>query len=379
MWWIFWPILALVVAIILFLIVYFVLAPRNLWWTFVKEGTTKIVVKGDQFNKALIQWKDYTFDKDWNVVKNGTAVPEDVKKEIKQGQIKLYNFDQEEGVYREPRHLFGGLRFYGFWPIKDIYIYRFTWTGVKENGEIDRHPTEILDYILLKSDIYWCQLVGAEEKELLPLTIELISTVGIKNPYKALFKIENWLEAVINRIKPSIRDYVAKSGYKVLVKKKEAMGGKLHDGMENLRKEFEEKYGVDIQKIEVKDIKPPKEQLEATLKKWSAEREKEAIIIKAEAEATRIETEWGRIKKFKELGTLIRTLEAIEKSPLAASLTVQVVPGLSEAFRGVFGKPLPEGITQKQWKGLQKELKNLKSLREEIEKIKKIIESLPKQ
>jgi len=377
MWWILWLILALVALILSFPIVYFVLAPRNLYWTFVKEGTAKIVVKGDQFNKALIEWKGNTFDKDWNRVKDGTPVPEDVKEAIKQKQIKIYNFDEKEGVYREPRHLFGGLRFYGFWPIKDILLSRFTWTGVKENGEIDRHPTEILDYIPLRPDVYWFRLIGAEDKDLLPLEIEIIKTIGIINPYKAIFRIENWLETVINRTKPSIRDYIAKDEYKELVKTKQAMGGKLHRKIKKLRKEFKEEYGVDDQKTEVKDIKPPKDQLEATLKKWTAERERERILVEAEAEAERrrmvaageadrVEKEWGKIKEFGQLGKLIRTLEAIEKSPLAASLTVQVVPGLSEAFRGVFGKQLPEEATQKDLKKLLGELK-------------KIVERLPKQ
>ncbi len=42
-------------------IVFWVLAPTNRFFTFIKEGTAKIVVRGDQFEKALMRWEGHDF------------------------------------------------------------------------------------------------------------------------------------------------------------------------------------------------------------------------------------------------------------------------------------------------------------------------------
>jgi len=336
-----WILLAVVlIGLLFFLLVWFVLAPRNLWFTFVKEGTAKIVVKGDKFEKALIQWEGYTFDKEWNVVKG-----------------------------KESWHPFGGLRYYGFWPLCDIYIYDFAWTNVEQDGTVKHHPKETLDYILLKEDVYYFKVEKAEDKELLPLELEIVMTVRVVNPYKALFRVQNWLETIINRARPAVRDAVTQKRYDELIKDKEAVGKEIYKILtrRKLLEEFQDCYGVEVRKIEIKEINPGKEYREATLKKYLAEREKERIITLAEAERQkleriaegekiRIEKVYSKIREFGDLGRLIRTLEAMEKSPLAASMTVQSIPGLSEVLRGIFGRP---DLTQAE-------------IREIIEKLKKI-------
>lgn len=313
---------AMLCFLLVFLAIYYWLAPSNRWFTFVKEGTAKIVVRGDKFEKALIQWERHTLDKRWNVVRG-----------------------------KEPWHPFGGLRYYGFWPVKDIYLYDFEWTGVKESGEVDHHPKERLDYILLKEDIYYFKIEKAEDKELLPMELEIVMTVRVINPYKALFVVQNWLEAIINRSRPAVRDAVTKRRYDELIKDKEAVGREIYKILKKrkLLEEFQNRYGVEVRRIEVKEINPGKEYREATLKKYLAEREKERIITEADAkrqelervaegERIRIEKVYSQIRKFGDLGRLIRSLEAMEKSPLAANMTVQAVPGLSEVLKGIFGK-----------------------------------------
>jgi hypothetical protein len=338
-----WPIFlgGLGTFIILFLLlIWYVLAPSNRWFTFVKEGTAKIVVKGDAFRDALIQWTGYTFDYEnpniW----------------------KKWNVEEENEMRTEPRHFLGGLRFYGFWPIVDIYIYRFKWSGVTEDGAVVHHSPEILDYILLKDDVYWAKVEQAEDKKLLPLDIELVLTVKILNPYKALFQVQNWLETIINRIKPTVRDIVTQTEYEEWIKNPAAMGDKIYEESEKkgLLSEYRDRYGVDVRKVQVKDINPPTDYREKTLAPYLAEMDKKAVVIKAEGESSRIERVFSQIQKFGDLGKLIRTLEAVEKSPLAASLTVQAIPGLQEVLRGIFGK-VPETITPEELRRLREIIK----------------------
>ena len=327
------------IVIVTFLLIWCWLAPTNRWFTFVKEGTTKIVVRGDKFERALIQWEGRTFQYQQIGEDKWTVIEE-----------------------KEPWHPFGGLRFYGVWPIWDIYIYKFKWSGVTENGEVIHHPSEILDYVLLKDDVYWCKIEKCEDKNLLPLDLELLLTVAMVNPYKALFKIQNWLETVINRMKPFTRGYITQKEFEMLITEREVLGEGLMKKFKEvgLLDEFENWYGVRVKKVEVKEINPPEGYREKTIAPYLAELEKKATVIKAKAEGMRIKTIFQQIQKFGDLGKLVRTLEAVERSPLAASLTVQAIPGLQEVLRGVFGKG-PEAITREEFR----------ELREMIEKLKK--------
>jgi len=324
-----------------FLIIYFYLAPRNLFFTFVDEGSAKAIVKGGEVVDMLIQWKGHTLNRDpgedqWKVIKG-----------------------------RESYHPFGGLRYYGMWPIYDVYIYNFKWTGVTEDGKVESHPKETLDYILLKEDVYWAKVEKAEDKNKVPLTLELLFTIQVVNPYKALFNIENWLEAVINRGRAQARNIITHDSYEKWIDNQLAIGEKITEQMG--REEFLERYGIDIRKIEVKDINPPENIREATIAKYLAQREKEKIITEAEAEEVRIKKVYKTVQSFGDIGKLIRVCEAAEKSPLAASLTVQAIPGIQEILRGIFGKS-SETITRQEIRELKETLKKIQENLQEIKK-----------
>ena len=361
----------LLLLVIFFPLAYFGLGVRecNCYFTFIPEGTAKAIVRGDAWDKTLMQWDNHTLDNDGNVV------PVDVW--VKDGQ-KVEKGTPGAEKYEKSKYLLGGFRWYGWWPILDVYIHRFRWTGIKESGEIDPHPTEILDYILLRPDTYYCKVEDAEDKNGLPLTIELTLTMGICNPKKALFDIENWLETVINRIKPGVRDYVGQWIYKDLIGKKQAMGGELEKMLETTIEEFRKAYGVNVIHIEVRDIKPHKDYLDATIKEYVAEQtakatvaeakgQKEAIKITADGEVLRIRRVFKEIEKFGDLGKLVRTLEAVEKSTLAASLAVQQITGLPELLRGIFGKSTEE-VTKEDLRKLREELE--KTIKEALSSIK---------
>lgn len=340
--------LALGIAIgtgIFFLIIYFMLAPKNLWFTFVPEARAKVVVRADGVRKILFKYKDFAMDQQGNILPL-TKIPKDsviAKSESRWTKI------------------FGGLKWYGFWPLDDIYIYKFRWTGIRESGEIIRRE-EWLDYVLLKSDVYWMEIKKAEDKDLLPLDLEILLTLRVVNPYKALFNIQNWLEAVINRSGPLMREYIAEHKFNDLIAKKQQIGGEMRKSLEErgILAEFYNNYGIEVEAIEIKDINPPKEYREATLRPFVAEQDRKAIEIRAEAEKERIQRVYKIIQEFGDLGQLVRTLEAAEKSPLAASLTVQAVPGLQEALRGVFGREPTEIEIRELLKDLKTVLESLK-------------------
>ena len=329
----FWIFTAVIICLglTILLLIWKWLAPTNRWFTFIKEGTAKVIVKGDAFKKVLIQWTDHTIDDEQNVV---------------------------EG--EEPWHPFGGFRFYGFWPLLNVYTYYFKWSGVTEDGEVVKHPKELIDFILLKDDVYWTKVEKAEDKNLLPLDIELFLTISVINPRKALFSVQNWLETVINQIKPTVRDIITNDEYENWIKNSDGIGKEIYEKAEKkgLLAEFEEKYGVRIKKIQVKKIDPPEEYRERTLAPYLAELERKKTVIQAQGEQDRIALVFTKIQEFGDLGKLLKTLEAVEKSELAASLTIQAVPGLQEVLKGIFGKPT-EAVTPEEFRELRETVERL--------------------
>ena len=181
-------------------LVYFFLAKENLWFTFVEEGTVKAVVTGGEFRKFLIAWKGHTFK---------------ITKERRQKEAKD-NWEIVEG--REPPHLFGGLRFYGLWPIDQIFEYKFRWTHLHEDGKAVSHD-EWLDFALLKTDLYVIEYPltekeAAEDIDGVPLGINLVMPIRIVNPYVALFVARRWLPLITGVAKATLRAFVAKYRFK---------------------------------------------------------------------------------------------------------------------------------------------------------------------
>jgi len=244
-----------------------------LGFTIVKEGTAKVVLKFGEFNKVLIEWKGK--------------------------KVKKNNWDVVKG---EEPHLFGGLRWFGFWPIYDIYEYKFSWTGVRADGTFDPKGPEILDCVLLKDDVYGLRVEGAEDRNKVPLDFDITLTVQIINPYKALFTVQNWFETLINRLSPYVRNYITNHTYDWMIEDevridKEIVEDLVKEGiigtsdkeiLRNLRKkriktketeesgEFFDRYGILVRRLEVRNFDPQQDYREATLRKYQAERDAEA-------------------------------------------------------------------------------------------------------
>jgi len=349
--------LSLTAFLAIFVIPSQILAPRNMFFTAVKEGTVKFVVRAKRWRKTLLEWRNHHLND--------------------QGKI-------DDG---EPRRSFWnrmfGIERYGWWPWDDIAVSKFRWSAVTERGEI-QHKEELIEAMVVVDYGYLMILEDAEDADGLHLYIEIIFTIRMINPKKARFDVQDWLEIVLQRSKQPLLEYVRTVSYSKFLKTEagqksagDAMLQKLDEAkLTGTDGEFEERYGTQIRAIQIRKIDPPPAYREETLKAFTAEMEAEAKIITAEAEkkatiidaqaqAQRLQKVYKKIEKFGDIGKLIRTLEAVEKSTLAASLTIQAIPGLPEILRDVLGKKT-EDVTKE----------DIKTIRAEIEKIAKEVESL---
>jgi hypothetical protein len=255
-------------VIYFFLQIYFRLAPNNLFWCFVQEGTEKTIMEAGQALKGLIQWKSHVLNENWDIV---------------------------EG---EEKYPFGGLRWVGLWPKRYIYTYGLRWTSVEENGMSVRHEAE-LDSVLLKFKIYAMKIEGAEDSNRIPLDIDIFVTLRVVNPYKAMFIAEDYLELVLNRTGPLFREYTASYNWEDLISQKQKGENAIWERLEkggmvstfdddgNLQKigEFERDFGVRIKNrgIEIKAITPDPKYQEAATKEYLAGKEAKRIAIEAGA------------------------------------------------------------------------------------------------
>lgn len=312
-----------------FLLVYFWWAPNNLFWTFVPEGRAKVVVRGDAVGRVLIQLRDHA------QVSADAAYPslrpdETTDPPRREGDIV--------GCPTKKR-FWGGLRFYGFWPINDLYVYRFKWTNMAHDGRPQPHDEE-MDHVLIVDDVYWAEVRAAEDQALLPLDVGLVLRLRVINPYKALFRVENWLEVVINMVEPSVRDVLSKKTYEEWISQDADLGEEIWERLQEDEEEdlvglLRERYGVEFISLGVKSFDPTplgelNETRKATLKQYLAE--KEATRIQTEAKGRKEEARLlgegaaAGIKAVQELGSDAMQLRAMET--LAASKgTAMVVLG----------------------------------------------------
>jgi len=343
-----------IVALIVFLFIYRVLAPKNIFFTIVKEGTAKTIVRGGKFRKVLIQWEKCTLDQeDWNVV-------------------DVVDVDKK---HRRKLRLFGGLHFFWFWPLDRIYTYNFEWKGLESDG-ITPHPykEELLDNIFLKQYVYYSEVKEAEDVDRLPLDIYYVLTIRIQNPYKALFKVHKWLNVVFGRIAPEIRNVIAQKPYEKLItdlegltnelKKniKEPKNGMAEGDAKGIIDTLKDQYGVEVLDVKVLDIDPPKEQREATLLEFKAKQEQKQIQIRANAERVKRTTEAQgeanairkvskaqaeRFKVFKEVDPELAALALDTAGKVEPNKIVLIGKDLGDAARNLgnfLGHKKPESL-----------------------------------
>jgi len=222
-------------------------------FTLVQEGTAKIVVRFKGFKKCLMRWEGYEFDNEWNV------------RPIAEVGKKL--------------HLPGGFRFVGFWPMDEVYKYKFRWTDIeiKEGKEVIDHHEKEIDYILVRPHEYIGVLPEIETKDRIPSITTWIFLIRVINPYKALFVAPiNWLEKVQARVNPILRSYVASQEYVTLLAVKEASIDliKLSEELKKEKENISKEWGIEIVFIRLREVEAAPKYKEAvarqTEQKYSA-------------------------------------------------------------------------------------------------------------
>lgn len=260
-----------ITALALFGVYYFLaflvreLAKRNLFWTLAEEGTAKAIMRNGRFIFCVMSFSGHMFRTDTRM----TRAQRDMLSQIDEWDIVPY-----DNLHRR-RYLplLRNIRWIGLPPFTDAHNYRFTWTSLEEEstgtGDLIKkykNSEEPVDYILVQDDVYVTKVTGIECRDNIPLDVVILVGGRVVNPYKALFAVERWLEATLNRVGSKTRDILGQLTYAQIrdiqvtsAAAPAATPVQLTDVYREVTDEVKNHWGFDIKFIRIYQVDPGSE------------------------------------------------------------------------------------------------------------------------
>ncbi|HVW82998.1 MAG TPA: hypothetical protein VHC68_03615 [Candidatus Paceibacterota bacterium] len=214
----------LAVVLGLFLLLCYSLARRNILFTFVQEGTVKAIMRGKTFDHLVMSYHGFHLNDPRKPWYKDSSPPWEVL------QNDWKDFSEAGGDARalEERYddrfwfeRFLGAYWVGIPPFRKVLWYKFEWAELQlgKDGEEkiwSRH--EPTDFIYVNDFTYLAVIrqLKTGDKESLEVWIEYNRTIGINNPYKALFRTAEWLNRVGAATDREAKDHVGKNSYEDL-------------------------------------------------------------------------------------------------------------------------------------------------------------------
>lgn len=296
---------SIIVTVICFPFFFQRLGEENIFFTTVKEGTAKAVMRGKSFERFIVAFAGYHLNDpsqlsyyrpefpDWEVLYHGKDNPNG----FTGNDMKDDRYDKRSGLLK---HL--GLHWVG-WPwAHSIYVYAFEWNETiteRETGKEKILPrAEATDFIYVADFTYAVKTDSAETKDRLPTDELTLVTVAIRNLYRALFSGEDWMRRVTSAINRLVRDFVGKEDFEPLISSDLSKFSKdivdLTDELPDDKPQpaprgLKGRYGVEIRTADLQTIELSGAAQElnqkATTEAYVAKQEAVAIELKGKAEA----------------------------------------------------------------------------------------------
>ncbi len=185
------------------------------------------------------------------------------------------------------------------------------------------------------------------------LEVDGIVYFKIMDTYKAYYGIQNLHYAIQNLAQTNIRSILGKMTLDESLSSREKINADLLITLD----EATDAWGTKITRVEIKDIQPPDDIVNAMTLQMKAEREKRARILEAEAKKEAAEREAEGIKRAQILAaearkeSAERDAEARERLAQAEAMAIKVV---SDSLQSSHGDPLTYLLGQEYVKGLVK-------------------------
>ena len=164
----------------------------------------------------------------------------------------------------------------------------------------------------------------------------------VMTPERAVLEIQNWRSAVALYAQAALRDVIGSVELDTLLSERD----KIADEIKKIVDVATDPWGIDVNTIKIQDIELPADMKRVMAKQAESERERRAIIIRAEGErsaSTKL-AEAANVLSGARGGLSLRTLQTIEKINPDPSKTVIFALPL-EIFEGL--KALGAAITER--------------------------------
>ncbi|PIX61891.1 hypothetical protein CO057_02070 [Candidatus Uhrbacteria bacterium CG_4_9_14_0_2_um_filter_41_50] len=117
-------------------------------------------------------------------------------------------------------------------------------------------------------------------KDNISAKINAVIYYKVKDAAKAFIEVENFYHAVSQLAQTTMRNVVGEMDLDELLSNREAASRKIKDIVDNLT----DPWGIAVENVELKDITLPEDMKRTIAKQAEAERERRAVVIKAEGE-----------------------------------------------------------------------------------------------
>jgi hypothetical protein len=335
---------------------------REIFFAMAKEGQARAVEWNRRFRILIMSFAGHCFAGKLNATLNPRQA-EYWEVVVDPRRPRTYNFLQK--MLNIPAY--DGIHFIGPPYIADIPKYRMAWIewghphlpggGVTANKTPIPHE-ELISHILLQQDVYYVKVPAAETKEGVPVDVNMLFTIVITNPYKARYRVQNWLEAVTNQAEAEVRSFVASEavlqmltvtagdqpGVTAAVTIADESRKELEAMLKGRLEKFKEEYGVDVRLTQIQSVElagPDAGKYRALVTAgFEALKKKEVKII--ETDATAYEIERLAAARKKEAEEVFQTISKIEGGvEMFHSQQVGGLQNLRTYFEGDPKRPRP--------------------------------------
>lgn len=286
-----------VLTFLFFLLIYKI-AGTNKLFCFIKEGTGVFIMDGEKLNRVLLCYHGHkcvvNADGNWEIMKG--------EPDRKYGFLGL--LERKFGIY-----------WVGIPPWSKVGAYKFRWNELnkKSNEEIPVRREEMTNFFYAQTIPYFLELKGAETGGNMEgsqvggnvsVNIGIVILIEMVFPEIAVFKNKNWFDQLGSVVLDHARLYVGKGSYEDLRTQESSTGEALEDGEHAFSKyvlllnkyapvggptdNVLTKFGVRIVGAQVTTVDlsgASKELAAATTAGYVAQKEAEAIKLKADGEA----------------------------------------------------------------------------------------------
>jgi regulator of protease activity HflC (stomatin/prohibitin superfamily) len=165
----------------------------------------------------------------------------------------------------------------------------------------------------------------AISKDNISITINAVIYYKVRDAEKAVLAVENFFWAMSQLAQTTMRNAVGEVTLDELLRNRDAIAGRI----EEIVDKQSDPWGIEVQSVELKDIVLPKDMQRTMAKVAEAERERQAVIIKAEGEVLAAENMTKAAHMLNQApGALhLRTLQSInDLSSDQSNTTIWMLP-----------------------------------------------------